>query len=59
MDEFHPQTIIGPCRIRSVEPIRFTTMDERASALHQAWYRSSLTCSIQIRMPPAGQDLML
>ena len=27
LDDFHPQTIIEPFRVRSVEPIRFTTLD--------------------------------
>ncbi len=35
---FKSQTIIEPFRIRSVEPIRFTTMEERKSLLKKAGY---------------------
>lgn len=38
MKEFHPQTIIEPFRIRSVEPIRFTTLAERTEKLRRAGY---------------------
>lgn len=38
MKPFHPKTIIEPFRVRSVEPIRFTTMAERKSKLAAAGY---------------------
>ncbi len=38
MQPFHPKTIIEPFRVRSVEPIRFTTESERAAALKAAGY---------------------
>lgn len=38
MKEFHAQTIIEPFRIRSVEPIRFTTLAERTEKLSRAGY---------------------
>jgi len=38
MPDFVPKTIIEPFRIRSVEPIRFTTEAERAEALKRAGY---------------------
>ncbi len=42
MREFHPQTIIEPFRIRSVEPIHFNTMAEREAALKTAGYNPFL-----------------
>jgi tryptophanase len=36
MDSFTPNTIIEPFRVRSVEPIRFTTAEERRAALEAA-----------------------
>lgn len=36
MQEFQPKTIIEPFWIRSVEPIRFTTLEERTQALIRA-----------------------
>jgi tryptophanase len=42
MREFQPKTIIEPFRVRSVEPIRFTTMRERTQALAQAGYNTFL-----------------
>lgn len=38
MQPFQPRTIIEPFRIRSVEPIRFTTPAERETALIRAGY---------------------
>lgn len=36
--EFQPNAIIEPFRIRSVEPIFFSTMSNREEALKKAWY---------------------
>jgi tryptophanase len=42
MREFKPRSIIEPFRVRSVEPIRFTTLEERESALKAAGYNPFL-----------------
>lgn len=42
MDGFHPQTIIEPFRVRSVEPIRFTTQPERERLLAEAGHNPFL-----------------
>ena len=42
LDEFHPQTIIEPFRVRSVEPIRFTTRAERTRLLAGAGHNPFL-----------------
>lgn len=40
--EFHPKTIIEPFRIRSVEPVHFSTHAERHAALETAGYNPFL-----------------
>jgi tryptophanase len=42
MQEFQPQTIIEPFRVRSVEPINFTSMAQREAALQAAGYNPFL-----------------
>ena len=42
LDDFHPQTIIEPFRVRSVEPIRFNTRMERQTLLAEAGYNPFL-----------------
>lgn len=42
MREFHPKTIIEPFRVRSIEPIRFTTMQDRTQTLQKAGYNPFL-----------------
>ncbi len=42
MREFHPKTIIEPFRIRSVEPIHFTSLAQREEALKAAGYNPFL-----------------
>ncbi|HEX2906439.1 MAG TPA: tryptophanase, partial [Phototrophicaceae bacterium] len=42
MQEFHPKTIIEPFRVRSVEPIHFTTLAQRQQALATAGYNPFL-----------------
>lgn len=48
--EFSTNTIIEPFRIRSVEPIRFTTMEERVQLLKKAHYNPFLL---------KGQDVLI
>lgn len=42
MREFYPKTIIEPFRVRSIEPIRFTTMQDRTQTLQKAGYNPFL-----------------
>ncbi|MFN8377790.1 MAG: tryptophanase [Anaerolineae bacterium] len=42
MREFQPKTIIEPFRIRSVEPIHFTSLEQREAALKAAGYNPFL-----------------
>ena len=48
MREFQPKTIIEPFRIRSVEPIRFTSLAERQAALQSAGYNPFLLRAEQV-----------
>lgn len=40
--EVHPRTIVEPFRVRSVEPIRFTTMERRQRCLEEAGHNPFL-----------------
>lgn len=42
LNEFQPHSIIEPFRIRSVEPISFSTMTDREQALKQAYFNPFL-----------------
>ncbi|WP_069131229.1 tryptophanase [Rhodohalobacter halophilus] len=42
LNDFTPNTIIEPFRIRSVEPIRFTSLEQRKELLQQAGYNPFL-----------------
>jgi tryptophanase len=48
MDEFRPKTIIEPFRIRSVEPVHFTTSAVRQFALKEAGYNPFLLHSEKV-----------
>jgi tryptophanase len=56
MQEFHPQTIIEPFRVRSVEPINFTTMAQREAALQAAGYNPFLLKASDVLTPVGGYD---
>jgi tryptophanase len=51
--DFHPRTIIEPFRVRSVEPIRFSTRSEREAALARAGYNP-----FQLRSTEVVVDLL-